>query len=736
MLKEDAEQLKKELSFACSVADKTASKIKKMDLVTKRVEDCLTRVGDVADLKTCTEGIQSALDNEEYENAALIVQRFLKIDEAEVKKSSSFIESSDDGMTSMEEAFSKLHAAKRKLQEMVLTKFDESVKEDDVAMVERFFKLFPFLNQEKVGLRKFSNYLSTKIHDDLGSFMSSSSTTSSTNSSTPSHPEQLGNLFQVIAKIIDVHQPLVETYYKHGNLLYVMDILQKECDRRAKKILDDFKSKRNFKTTVRFIQKSLKNTSSWSSSSANTVRLDPRDLDTLLTEMIFITSRSETYLKFLRKRAMDDFEVAYPDSSSPERTDAMNRLESFIRSCELSCLIQELSGYYVLMEEYFLRESITKAIEMDEESEMSSESVTSNLLDDVFFILKKCVRRATSSGNMDVLCAIINHSITVLETTYADALNERIRYGFPNTLASAAANLDLSQAYNVLQSGRYLQSSSDLEKTKKLFLTGINNLDASSQCISTLRQNIREEVSRSTVLAFANGSDSLGKKQSGKLDSCLLDMSPLTSKFQSLLHTGIHQMYLSLLKPRIKSWVEGLTDAENELLEEDIHSIDSTTEAGLRQFTSSFLFDVDQVLKTLQPRLTPSNYNSLIGVFAGECASRMETAIFKCSFNRLGAFQLDRELRAIINYLTSCTSSTSVRDKFSRLRQVVTLLNVETVGEAADYTTPSTPSSSSHTHGLSSSSSPTSWRLSPTDVRSILKLRVDFDRSDIRRLKL
>ena len=62
---------------------------------------------DIVDLKTCTDGIQSALDNEEYENAALIVQRFLKIDEEEIRRSSL-------SKSSLDEAFTKLHDAKEK----------------------------------------------------------------------------------------------------------------------------------------------------------------------------------------------------------------------------------------------------------------------------------------------------------------------------------------------------------------------------------------------------------------------------------------------------------------------------------------------------------------------------------------------------------------------------------------------------------------------------------------------
>ena len=516
-----------------------------------------------------------------------------------------------------------MHDAQNKLQQLVLERFDEAVSAGDVASVERFFKLFPFLNQEKEGLKKFSNYLMTKIGDP---------SLRPRNAQQPlyeTHTDQLGKLFQNIAQIIDIHQPLVETYYKHGKLLYVIEFLQKECDRKVRRIFEDFKSKRNFAQLVSLIQKAMKNQNNPWAAASSVPKVDPIELDVLLTEIILVNSRCETYLKFLRKRVNEDHAVAYPDEKTQERIDSNKRLDHFIRGCELSRLMQDLNGQYVLIEEYFLHETASKAIEMDEENPEGS--LTSNMLDDVFFIIKKCIKRANSGGNIDVLCAIINHSITLLDTSYFDALNERIRYGFPNSIASAAAALDLSQAYNALQSGRYLQNSSDFEKTKKLFVTGVNNLDKSCEYLKTLRNFIKEEVTKTAVI-------SLDGTQNDKLDSCLSEMTSLTGKFKSSVTYALTQLNLSLLKPSIKQWQESLISGDNILTEEDMVAIEANQ--GLRPFTQAFLMTVDGILKELKPQLTPSNYETLVGIFSSEVTTRFESSILKCSFNRVSEISL------------------------------------------------------------------------------------------------
>lgn len=44
--------------------------------------------------------------------------------------------------------------------------------------------------------------------------------------------------------------------------------------------------------------------------------------------------------------------------------------------------------------------------------------LTSSMVDDVFYIVKKCIGRALSSSSIDCLCAMINHSITELESEF------------------------------------------------------------------------------------------------------------------------------------------------------------------------------------------------------------------------------------------------------------------------------------------------------------------------------
>jgi hypothetical protein len=57
--------------------------------------------------------------------------------------------------------------------------------------------------------------------------------------------------------------------------------------------------------------------------------------------------------------------------------------------------VQEVLGYYMSLEEYFMAENVGKAVRIDEFVE---DALTTSMVDDVFYILQNCARRAIATG--------------------------------------------------------------------------------------------------------------------------------------------------------------------------------------------------------------------------------------------------------------------------------------------------------------------------------------------------
>ena len=623
LIESDAQRLSNLMNYTSKLADNVSYKIKSFDLVKSRVSSCLKQVEDIIDLRACTEGIQKALMNEDYEVAARHIYRFLSMDESMLRKST--VEDINGNVDlldscSLDQSFAKLHEAEQKLKTIVMVRFDEAAKSEDVASVERFFKIFPLIKQQEEGLNKFSHYLCSQINEKSNSYKTKASTRSA------AFLEKLSHLFELIAKTIDIQYPLLETYYGPGNLIHVVTFLQKECDRHSKSIVRDFKNEKNFTLLISSISKILKNPAN-----QNLSKIDPKEIDKHLIDVMYVINRSQTYLNFITNRLLSDLESTdynkHSDQANSNQLSSFqvdrNKIDNLIRDCTLTEMIHDLNSIYVLLEEYYLKESIYKAIQLDvvdSDSDVSDTVLTSSMLDDIFFIIKKCLKRSISCGSINVILAMINNCVTVLDTSFYEVISELIKNGYPPALSS----LDLSNAYNAFQTGRYLQPSKEVQKTRVNFISWLNNLDIACDYINLLSTSITDDVTKSGILQ---------KNQTDLFDSCLSDFCSISIKFKQLITSGMHQLFTAVFKSTVKSMIDSFISSSHTITDEDIISFESTD--GLRPFMQTFLMNFSSSVQSFRKQLTSKNFDCLLTVIANEISNKIYKALFKCTFNKV-----------------------------------------------------------------------------------------------------
>jgi len=693
ILETDSKQLSGMISFTSTLAENVSSKVRKLDLAKSRVVECMQRVEDILDLKFCIDGVQTALQNEDYEKAASHIHRFRSLDETVIRMGT---ETTDDGGT-LNSSFKMLYEAEEKLKSIVHNKFDSAVHQGDVASVERFFKIFPLLGLYTEGLTKFGKYLAAQLSEKADG-----------NLKIALHPDDTDKrahvmfadtvtlLFESIARVVEIHQPLVEGYYGPGKLFLFLQILQAECDRQARKIFENFKNRRGYDAKMKQVRQNL------GSNKQGIERLDPRELDVLLSEMVLLSSRSELYLRFMRRRAQADIDSSKA-SSKENDTDEGQDVDRFFSACELNRMVQDVIGHYIMAEEYFMKEMIIKAVNMDSLEEGQQ---TSSMVDDTFFIVKKSIRRAVSSSSVDGVCAMLNHACIILEENFGEVLMTRLRAGYPY-------GFDLQHAYNIMQSsfqmGKMQTSDAEKKQARALFVTSLNNAEVSCDYCKALKSSLEEDISK-----MHNTQSS--EQSKAKLESCLGEVMVVSGKFKDIVEFGFSSLSSSAVKPRIKPLVEGFLATSHNLSEEDFSIYEAND-----PWVQNFIMNLDTTLNTFKEAMTSSIYDRLATAISAEITQQLEKAVTKTGFNRLGGLQFDKELRGLVGYLSSVTTWT-VRDKFARLSQMATILNLERVSEIMDY--------------WGQNSGPLTWRLTPTEVRQVLSLRIDFRSDDIKRLKL
>lgn len=62
-----------------------------------------------------------------------------------------------------------------------------------------------------------------------------------------------------------------------------------------------------------------------------------------------------------------------------------------------------------------------------EDAAAEDDLTASLMLDDVFFLLKKCVQRAVAGHNVDGVCAVLNNACGILEQDFCGMLHGQVR---------------------------------------------------------------------------------------------------------------------------------------------------------------------------------------------------------------------------------------------------------------------------------------------------------------------
>ncbi|CAH2323864.1 conserved oligomeric Golgi complex subunit 4 [Pelobates cultripes] len=698
LIEGDAEQLSGMITFTCNLAENVSSKVRQLDLAKSRLYQAIQRADDILDLKFCMDGVQTALRNEEYEQAAAHIHRYLCLDKSVIELSRQGKEGS-----MIDASLQHLQEAEQRLKVLVGDKFDAATKAGDLPQVERFFKIFPLLGLHEEGIRKFSEYLcrqvAIKAEENLQLALGSEGKERRT---ALIFADTLTLLFEGIARIVETHQPIVETYYGPGRLHMLIRHLQAECDQQADKVVDKFIQQRDYHRKQ--VQNSMMRASS-------TEKIEPRDLDPILAEVTLMSARTELYLRFIKRRVLSDFEVGDAMAAEDVKQEHQQSLDKLLNHCLLRCTMQEVIGCYITMEEFYMRESVNKAVAMDtcERGQMIS-----SMVDDVFYIVKKCVGRALSSSSIDCLCAMINLSTTMLESDFKEVLCNKLRMGFPATTfqdIQRGVTSAVSLMQSSLQQGKFdTKGIESNDEAKMSFLVSLNNVEVCSENITTLKKNLENDCNK----LFSQ--DVGGEQARAKIDSCLSDMASVSNKFGDLLQEGLGELNSTAVKPQVKPWINLFLSVSHNIEEEEFNDYEAND-----PWVQQFIVNLEQFMSEFKAGLSPVIYENLTSLLTSLIAMELEKVVLKSTFSRLGGLQFDKELRSLIAYLTTVTTWT-IRDKFARLSQMATILNLERVTEILDYWGPN--------------SGPLTWRLTPAEVRQVLALRIDFRSEDIKRLRL
>ncbi|RVW37716.1 Conserved oligomeric Golgi complex subunit 4 [Vitis vinifera] len=167
----------------------------------------------------------------------------------------------------------------------------------------------------------------------------------------------------------------------------------------------------------------------------------------------------------------------------------------------------------------------------------------------------------------------------------------------------------------------------------------------------------------------------------------------MSNIFKQTLNAGMEQL-VATVTPRIRPVLDSVGTISYELSEAE-YADNEVNDPWVQRL----LHAVETNATWLQPVMTANNYDSFVHLIIDFIAKRLEVIMMQKSMTQR-----------------------TVRDKFARLTQMATILNLEKVSEILDF--------------WGENSGPMTWRLTPAEVRRVLGLRIDFKPEAIAALKL
>ena len=675
-INQDVTRLEQDITRSHLMIDKVCQKVKLLDFAKSRVFACMKRVDDVIDLRSCSEVVNNSLASGDYERAAAHIHRYLVLDERMIKDTVSGF----SDVSTVDASFQSIRQAEVELKSLMQEKFERALVDKDEKAVERYFKIFPFLFLHEEGLQKYSQFLRGRI-----AFVTEGRFTDAVSQSSINKPG-IGLVIPIISLFADIQQVIldkkssVDVLYGPGYILYVITELQRECDTQVRRVLSQHKVIRKIDQKLAVINDSKALTGG----ASNQRKLDTKELDLILTELTTIISHAENYFAFIHTHISAS--LSELETHQTLSVDFVN--ESRMLVSESKQQTQELLSHYLLFENHFMRQSIFRA------TELNQSTASDSLLDDTFYILHKCLRRAISTSSPDCIGAMLNDAGSVLLEFKSRLQNEN----------RVSSGVDIAGAIHAKLPGASKSADNSTLQTQSKY---INQMETCLEYIDKLASELEIDLEK-----FFSSSQELNCV---RIRTCLDEFRSHSKVFKVMLNSKLSEIYKQFLLPKVHAHLENYSTRSFDISTDEFSHYDSSIEI------QGLLLSVQEQLSKFDVDMSKRNFELIIDHLVEDICQQLERVILKSHFSQMGGLLFAKEFRAISSYLSSKTS-VSIRDKLSRTHLIISLISLESLREVKDYWRPNTGAVSS--------------RLSVAEVKSFLRLRVDLDRELIMKIRL
>lgn len=556
------------LSEAAATAARISGAVRRLDVQQARVRATLAMVEQVAELRACVLGVAGSMGaSQDWETAAGYLARAARVPRAVVD--GAFASQAVPTTEVPDAPAVTLDAAAESLCGLFLREFDRAAAEGDGGKVTRFFKLFPLIGRADVGLEVYGRYVCTGVATRARASMKAGTGGTLARDDPLFYAAALTRLFEHIAQIVDGHGELVERHYGAGSMARVAMRLQAEADVQGGIILESWSDERRVDrrlTDIKayaftFLVQSFLPPSNGRPRDApvDDEGVDMKEVDALLSEMAVMLARWSLYCRFLADKCEVCVCVCLAskgkggEEEDPLTDEQSPTMPPFLAQSALAQKMGErLIGPFNTMTTFFLRRSVEKAFQLDEQpAELNlnirrplpasaSPPFISSAVDDIMYIVNRVARQSLETAQVTVATSATLTLNRVLGSEFIGMIQRKMRdEHYPRAAVAGGA---------------------PAETTVIAFLVLINNLDVAVDYVGRIVGGLvgapAGEDGREGVAA--DKADKVGRLFPVETDAAAVRaalasfQASFESKANDLLADGTQVVYNHVVKGRLR----------------------------------------------------------------------------------------------------------------------------------------------------------------------------------------
>eukprot|EP01026_Neomeris_dumetosa_P040603 TRINITY_DN3354_c0_g2_i1.p1 TRINITY_DN3354_c0_g2~~TRINITY_DN3354_c0_g2_i1.p1 ORF type:complete len:633 (+),score=105.29 TRINITY_DN3354_c0_g2_i1:50-1948(+) len=570
----DAEQLAENVSSTAELADKVSNNVRKLDQAQTNVEKALQRLMLLQQRNEGLTGLQAAMDSQNYERAAQLCSQLERIQ-------SSLL--TEQVTPEMQAEIQELSELKSKLQGIVRSELEEGMRASNNERIIGFLKLFTLLGMQSEGSSMFLHYCKDSLQHRLNAMYHALDEEPMVGKKGEEEPNFVGKLSSMLREILTTvsqyFQMVSENFGQEASEEFVIG-MHSQADGAVTRLLQRFAEFYRLSAVVERLRPQQ---------SGATV--DPIQIEKYLAAIVAVCQRCGEYNRLI----VDKLKVIL--SPKPVPRAVIGKLQTGVFNTK----VRECVGWYLSMEEFYLDESVRKAISINEVVE---ESLTSSMVEDTFYILKTAGMRTLAVQDVQCAAAIITQLNNVLANTYMQALVSGLQQA-------------PTQVTNALKAG-------EADPPPAIAIVAVNNCEISKEYVDKLGKELQNGAAQ--VFRAVGDVERVG--------TLIEDLSKTAHDMVRLLNSAMDQLALGVLS-KLKEGLESIQVTDYLVKDEEFQDVE-----GQSSWVSIVCNELQFTHDWLNLNMTLSALELLLGMMVSKIAQRAEAVLKQKKFNQLFGLQL------------------------------------------------------------------------------------------------